>query len=146
MHKRQIYKAHPRGWRTSLSRASSFRVYHTSHLVPVRRPACLDWASSRPHLTMTPLPFSLPSAPLIPGVRTFTSQALCHARHTRCTSGAAICRRLHGLVGLFLGYLLSSRIRLSRSDKFLQGVPQSILFVRSPCLQKQRRKPTWQRG
>ena len=91
MRKRQIYKTHPRGWRTSLSRASSFRVCHTSYLVPVRRPACLDWASFRPHLTMTPLPFSLPSAPLIPGVRTFhlTSSVPCPA-HTLILSGGGL--------------------------------------------------------
>jgi len=57
--KRRIYKAHPiRGWRTSWSRAHSSRVYHTSDPVPVRRPALLDWASSRPRLATTPLPFS----------------------------------------------------------------------------------------
>ena len=57
--RRQIYKAHPtRRWRTSRSRARSSQVHHTSYLVPVRRPTALDWASSRPHLAMTPLPFS----------------------------------------------------------------------------------------
>jgi hypothetical protein len=40
----------PCGWRTSRSRARSSRVCHTSYPVPVRRPARLDWASSRPHL------------------------------------------------------------------------------------------------
>ena len=42
----------PCGWRTSQSRARSSRVYHTSYPVPVRRPARLDWASSRPHLVV----------------------------------------------------------------------------------------------
>jgi len=58
-------------------------VYHTSNPVPVRRPASLDWASSRPRLTTTPLPFSYPSALRTPGVRTSTSLATCHAWHTR---------------------------------------------------------------
>ena len=57
--KRRIYKAHPnRRWRTSWSRAHWSRVYHTSYPVPVRRPALLDWASSRPSLAAAPLPFS----------------------------------------------------------------------------------------
>ena len=73
----------PCGWRTSLSRANSSRVYHTSYPVPVRRPACSDWTSSGPHLAVTPLSFSLPSAPLTPGIGTSTLLALCHARHTR---------------------------------------------------------------
>ena len=52
----RIYKAHPtRGWRTWWSRAHSSRVYHTSYPVPVRRPARLDWASSRRHLAMNAL-------------------------------------------------------------------------------------------
>jgi len=60
-----------------------FRVTcHTSYPVPVRRPTLLDWASFRPHLTMTPLPFSLPLAPRKPGTRALTSLVLCHARHT----------------------------------------------------------------
>src|SRR5919198_2945338 len=45
----------PCGWRTSRSRARSSRVCHTSYPVPVRRPARLDWASSRPHLTVDAL-------------------------------------------------------------------------------------------
>src|SRR4029453_12112250 len=45
----------PCGWRTSQSPARSSRVYHTSYPVPVRRPARLDWASSRPHLTVDAL-------------------------------------------------------------------------------------------
>ena len=47
------------------------------------RPASLDWASSRPRLATTPLPFSLPSAPRIPGPRTSTPEVVRHARHTR---------------------------------------------------------------
>jgi len=70
------------------------RPERTTPLIPafggIRRPALLDWASTRPHLAVTPLPFSLPSAPLIPGVRTSTSQALCHARHTRLKSAVAV--------------------------------------------------------
>ena len=55
----EFIKHTPTGrWRTSLSRASSSRVYHTSDSVRVPRPALLDWASFRPHLAMTPLPFS----------------------------------------------------------------------------------------
>jgi len=123
MRKRQIYKAHPRGWRTLLSRASSSRVYHTSYLVSVRRPACLDWASFRPHLTMTPLPFSLPSAPLIPGVRTSTSQALCHARHTRLKSAVAVSHPLDFLVMPWLPSVLN----------FLYGSQESPILYRSSC-------------
>jgi len=84
--KRRIYKAHPnRRWRTSQSRARSSRVYHTSYPVPVRRPALSDWASSRPRLATTPLPFSLPSALRIPGHRTCTYEVTRHARRTRST-------------------------------------------------------------
>ena len=62
----------------------------------IRRPALLDWASFRPHLAMTPLPFSWPSAPRKPGTRTFTSLALCHARHTRLDHPQRQCRcRMH---------------------------------------------------
>src|SRR3972149_11611195 len=60
MRRRRIYKAHPnQGWRTSWSRAHSSRMYHTSYPVSVRRPALLDWTSSKPHLTLTPLSFFL---------------------------------------------------------------------------------------
>ena len=45
----------PCGWRTSRSRARSSRVRHPSSPVPVRRPARLDWASSRPHLAVSAL-------------------------------------------------------------------------------------------
>jgi hypothetical protein len=45
----------PCGWRTSRSRARSSRVCHTSYPVPVRRPARVDWASSRPHLAVDAL-------------------------------------------------------------------------------------------
>ena len=48
-------KCTPCGWRTSRSRARSSRVHHTSYPVPVRRPARLDWASSRLHLTVDAL-------------------------------------------------------------------------------------------
>jgi hypothetical protein len=55
----EFIKHTPTGrWRTSRSRARSSRVYHTSDPVRIPRPALLDWASFRPHLTMTPLPFS----------------------------------------------------------------------------------------
>jgi hypothetical protein len=51
VHRRRIYKAQPDcGWRTARSRARSSRVYHTSYPVPVRHPARVAWASSRPHL------------------------------------------------------------------------------------------------
>ena len=67
MRRRRIYKVHHnfRGWRTSLSRANSSQVYHTSYPVLVHRPALSDWPSFRPRLTTTPLAFSLPSAPRI---------------------------------------------------------------------------------
>jgi hypothetical protein len=71
-----------RGWGTSLSRANSSRACHTSYPVSVRRPALSDWASFRHHLAMMPLPFSLPSAPLLPGAGTCTPQVLDHVRHT----------------------------------------------------------------
>ena len=51
-----------RKWRTSRSRARSSRMHHASYPVFVHRPAALDWASFRPRLAATPLPFSLPSA------------------------------------------------------------------------------------
>jgi len=56
-------------------------------------PRILDWASSRPHLAMKPLPFSLPSAPRLPGTGTSTPLDLCHAWHTRSGSAAARQRR-----------------------------------------------------
>ena len=45
----------PCGRRTARSRARSSRVCHTSYPVPVRRPARLVGASSRPHLTVDAL-------------------------------------------------------------------------------------------
>ena len=89
MHERRNYKAHPVcRWRTSLSRARSSRVCHTSYPVPVRRPApsdcrrsrtlsgrlpCLRQASFRPRLATAPpdqvrgrlLPFLLASGELL---------------------------------------------------------------------------------
>jgi hypothetical protein len=56
---------------------------HPSSPVPGRRPARVEGASSRRHLTMTPWPGSSPSAPLIPGGGTLTPHALCQAWHTR---------------------------------------------------------------
>ncbi len=49
----------------------------------LKRLILVDWASFRPYLTVTPLPFSWPSALRIPGRRTCTSLVQCHARHTR---------------------------------------------------------------
>ena len=72
-----------RAWRTSRSRARSSRVYHTSSPAPVRRSTSLDGASSRPHLAVTPVPFSSPAAALTPGTGTCTPFVLCHAWHTR---------------------------------------------------------------
>jgi hypothetical protein len=60
-----ITHTHCCGWRTSSSRADSSRVCHTSYPVFVHRPAVLDWASSRPYIAVTPLPFSLPRSPLV---------------------------------------------------------------------------------
>jgi len=81
---------HPnRRWRTSQSRARSSRVHHASYPVFVHRPAALDWASSKPSLATTPLPFSLPSALRKPGHRTFTDEVTRHARRTRLSSAAA---------------------------------------------------------
>jgi hypothetical protein len=60
----------------------------------VHRPAVSDWASSRPRLATTPLPFSLPSALRKPGHRTSTYEVTRHARRTRLKSSAL--RRLFG--------------------------------------------------
>ena len=54
-----------------------------------RRPAVSDWASFRPRLAATPLPFSLPSALRKPGNRTFTDQVTRHARRTRSANRRA---------------------------------------------------------
>ena len=79
---------HPnRRWRTLRSRARSSRVHHASDPVFVHRPAALDWASSRPRLAATPLPFSLPSALRKPGHRTSTYEVTRHARRTRKGEG-----------------------------------------------------------
>jgi hypothetical protein len=49
------------------------------------------------------LAISFPSAPLIPGTRTLTSQAICHARHTRPRSRARFTASLsNALLALFL--------------------------------------------
>jgi hypothetical protein len=75
---------HPsRRWRALRSRARSPRMHHASYPVFVHRPAALDWASSRPRLATTPLPFSLPSALRKPGHRTSTYEVTRHARRTR---------------------------------------------------------------
>ena len=85
--------------RTSRSRARSSRMHHASYPVFVHRPAVLDWASFRPRLTTTPLPFSLPSALRKPGHRTCTYEVTCHARHTRPNQRRGFSRvRLHLLV------------------------------------------------
>ena len=81
---------HPiRRWRASRSRARSPRMHHASYPVFVHRPAASDWASSRPRLATTPLPFSLPSALRIPGHRTLTCEVTRHARRTRGVQGRA---------------------------------------------------------
>jgi hypothetical protein len=79
---------HPnyRRWRASRSRARSPRMHHASYPVFVHRPAVSDWASFRPRLATTPLPFSLPSALRKPGRRTFTDEVTRHARRTRWRS------------------------------------------------------------
>jgi len=58
-------------------------MHHASYPVLVHRPAGSDWTSSRPRLTTTPLPFSLPSALRKPGHGTCTHEVTCHAWHTR---------------------------------------------------------------
>ena len=80
---------HPnyRRWRTSRSRARSSRMHHAYYPVFVHRPAASDWASSRPRLATTPLPFSLPSALRKPGHRTCTYKVTRHARRTRKVKG-----------------------------------------------------------
>jgi hypothetical protein len=65
------------------SRARSPRMHHASYPVFVHRPAVSDWASFRPRLATTPLPFSLPSALRKPGHRTSTYEVTRHARRTR---------------------------------------------------------------
>src|SRR3990172_12086780 len=85
---------HPnRRWRASRSRARSPQMHHASYPVFVHRPAVSDWASFRPRLATTPLPFSLPSALRKPGHRTFTYEVSCHARHTRLQQGLAHAQR-----------------------------------------------------
>ena len=73
-------------------------MHHASYPVFVHRPAALDWASSRPRLAATPLPFSLPSALRKPGHRTFTYEVTRHARRTRPRSAAAGGARLRRVV------------------------------------------------
>ena len=86
---------HPnRRGRASRSRARSPRMHHASYPVFVHRPAALDWASSRPRLAATPLPFSLPSALRKPGHRTSTYEVTRHARRTRWSSRARRLRRV----------------------------------------------------
>ncbi len=63
-------------------------MHHASYPVFVHRPAASDWASFRPRLTTTPLPFSLPSALRKPGHRSSTYEVTRHARRTRSRSGA----------------------------------------------------------
>ena len=75
---------HPnRRWRASWSRAHSPQMHHASYPVFVHRPAVSDWASFRPRLATTPLPFSLPSALRKPGHRTRTYEVTRLARRTR---------------------------------------------------------------
>ena len=79
---------HPnRRWRASRSRARSPQMHHASYPVFVHRPAVSDWASFRPRLAATPLPFSLPSALRKPGHRTYTDEVTRHARRTRRGKG-----------------------------------------------------------
>jgi hypothetical protein len=91
-----LIKHTPCGWRTSRARARSSRVGHTCSPVPVHRPARHVWMRLPPDSSswQAPLALSSPSAPRIPGTRTFTSLALCHAYHTRpALSGARLVAR-----------------------------------------------------
>ena len=89
----------PCGWRTSRSRARSSRVCHTSYPVPVRRPARLDWASSRPHLTVDALALLLAfgSAHTWHEDLHLARSVPCLA-HTLSISGGAQRRPLHAVV------------------------------------------------
>ena len=100
----------------------------------------LRWASFRPRLAATPLPFRLPSASPIPGAGTFTPQATCHARHTRraqlpepalrapvCWSGWL------GPIGIMSDFIYSMRM----------SMPLSILFLSITILYN---PPTFLRG
>ena len=114
-----------RRWRTSRSRARSPRMHHASYPVFVHRPAVLDWASFRPRLATTPLPFSLPSALRKPGHRTFTDEVTCHARHTRlssavCNGGTPLhvgCSDLGSILDEFQPESLRQNLR-TRSERF----------------------------
>ncbi len=62
--RRRIYKAHPvadGGLRGHVPARPGCTTPHIRFLFVA--PRVLDWASFRPHLAVTPLPFSLPSAP-----------------------------------------------------------------------------------
>ena len=57
----RFIKHTPCGWRTSLSRASSFHVYHTSYLVPVPRPGMFGLGFLQTPSRDDALAFLLPS-------------------------------------------------------------------------------------
>ena len=75
-------------------------MHHASYPVFVHRPAASDWASFRPRLATTPLPFSLPSALRKPGRRTFTYEVTRHARRTRKVEGRRAFAASRSNVGL----------------------------------------------
>ena len=73
----------PGGWRTSRARARSSQGHHPASPVPVRRPAQVHGASSRPHLAAGALALLLACGAANPWRADGTSLALCHAWHTR---------------------------------------------------------------
>ena len=98
--RRRIVSSTPhRAWRTSRARARSSRVSHTSSPVPVRRPASLDWASSRPHLAVDALALLLAfgCANTWHGDLHPVSAVPCPA-HTPAHEPRGLPRRLHALV------------------------------------------------
>jgi hypothetical protein len=120
---------HPnRRWRALRSRARSPRMHHASYPVFVHRPAALDWASSRPRLATTPLPFSLPSALRKPGHRTSTYEVTRHARRTRGASPALRGFIAQRPVELFAFYLVEPR-ELPRRHRRPQGIRAQLLSL-----------------
>ena len=73
----ELYSIVHCGWRAWLSRARSPRRYYTSYQVRVPRPAHSLHDAFRPHLAVTPLRFTCPSAPRTPG------QGTCTPKHDR---------------------------------------------------------------
>jgi len=141
---------HPnRRWRASRSRAPhrtfTPQVHHASYpfvihpprgLPSGRRPAVSDWASFRPRLTTTPLPFSLPSALRKPGNRTCTYEVTRHARRTRAANRRAPVSRAPMLGGVTLSRLTPVDPIKLRSPHVTSEMPWRLMDLAAPqpCL------------